>query len=84
MHGVFLIVKEEGVSRKGIFKGIEASITREILYSSRFAVYDPIKKMLGETDPKTTPMFKKFLSGGLVGLICSNFAIPMDIMKTKM
>ena len=72
------------MSRKGIFKGIEASITREILYSSRFAVYEPVKKVLGETDPKTTPMWKKFLSGGIVGILCGSLVVPVDIMKTKM
>ena len=39
---------------------------------------------MGETDPKTTPMWKKFASGGLVGLLFSSIAIPADIMKVKM
>lgn len=43
-----------------------------------------MKKLMGETDPKTTPMWKKFVSGGLVGLLFSSLAIPADIMKVKM
>ena len=39
MQGVFLIVKEEGVGRKGIFKGIEANVAKELLYSSRLVMY---------------------------------------------
>ena len=84
MQGVFLIAKEEGIGRKGIFKGIEASVARELLYSSRFVIYEPIKKVMGETDPKSTPMWKKFVSGGVAGLLCSGLANPADIMRTKM
>ena len=85
MQGVFLIIKEEGAGRKGIFKGIEASILREAVYSSlKFGMYEPIKRMMGETDPRTTPMWKKFASGGLAGLLCSVMANPTDIIKVRM
>ena len=84
MQGVFLIVKEEGVGRKGIYKGIEASLAREQLYASRFVMYEPLKKVMGETDPKNTPMSKKYISGAIAGFLCSALANPADLLKTKM
>ena len=39
---------------------------------------------MGATDPKTTPMWKKFASGALAGLIGSGLANPADLLKTRM
>lgn len=84
VHGMFKIVSEEGVSR-GIMKGITPSLLREASYSTcRLGLYEPIKLFLGETDPKTTPTWKRFTSGAMAGLLGSGFANPLDLIKTRM
>jgi len=50
----------------------------------RLGLYEPIKRALGATDPKTTPMWKKFTSGALAGLIGSGICNPADLLKTRM
>ena len=42
---------------------------RELSYSTfRIGLYEPIKvRVLGETDPKTTPFWKRFVAGALAG-----------------
>ena len=84
-HALHLIISQEGFGRKGIFKGIEASSMREASYSSlRLGLYEPIKKFFGETDPKNTPIWIKYVSGGLAGMCGSGFANPVDLLKTRM
>jgi hypothetical protein len=71
--------------RYGIYKGIEASMVREASYSTlRLGLYEPAKRWLGATDPKTTPMWKKFLSGAIAGLVGSALANPADLIKIRM
>lgn len=84
-HGIMVIVKEEGLSRRGLYKGIEASALREASYSTlRLGMYEPIKRMMGATDPKNTPIWKKYVSGALAGLTGSGLANPADLIKTRM
>ena len=41
---MFVIAREEGAGRKGLFKGAEASTIRSLLYSgARLGMYEPIK-----------------------------------------
>lgn len=85
VHGIITIAREEGVNRRGLYKGIEASAMREASYSTlRLGLYEPIKRQMGATDPKNTPIWKKFLSGALAGLIGSALANPADLIKTRM
>ena len=84
-HGLYLISKQEGFGRTGIYKGIEASSMREASYSTlRLGLYEPIKRCFGANDPKNTPFWVKFASGALAGMLGSGFANPVDLLKTKM
>tara|TARA_B110000285_G_C15035763_1_gene569165 strand:- start:386 stop:625 length:240 start_codon:yes stop_codon:yes gene_type:complete len=76
--------QEEGF-RFGICKGLLSLIFRELAYSTfRIGLYSPIKvRLLGETDPKTTPFWKRFLAGALAGGIGSMIAQPVDLVKTR-
>ena len=84
VKGIFVIYTEEGL-RRGVYKGIEASMMREGTYSTlRLGLYEPIKRAMGAEDPKTTPVWKKFASGAVSGLIGSAVANPADLLKTRM
>jgi hypothetical protein len=84
-HCLYLISTQEGFGRAGIYKGIEASSIREASNSTlRLGLYEPIKRYLGATDPKNTPLWVKFTSGALAGMIGSGVANPVDLLKTKM
>lgn len=76
--------QEEGF-RFGICKGLLSLVLRELAYSTfRIGLYSPIKVgVLGETDPKTTPFWKRFLAGALAGGIGSMIAQPVDLVKTR-
>lgn len=78
-----MIVKNEGVS--GLYKGILPSMLREMTYSSmRLGLYEPIKYLFGEKDPKTTPFLTKVISGGASGVIGASFTTPFDVLKVRM
>ena len=79
------ILQEEGIGKRGIYKGFSASILREGTYSGmRLGFYEPFKRLLGATDPKSTPLWLRFTAGGLAGLFGSGIAKPADILKTRM
>jgi len=78
-----VVVRDEGAM--GLYKGMSAAALREMSYSSlRFGLYEPFKRMLGATDPKNTPVWKKFLSGAAAGIIGSGIANPTDVLKVRM
>ena len=82
ISGINLIVKEEGL-RFGIYKGIEGALMRESVYSTlRLGLYEPIKRMTGET--KESGFMFKFMAGSLSGLIGSGLANPADLLKIRM
>ena len=57
---------------------------REASYSTiRLGAFEPIKKMLGETDKRTTPTWIRFLAGSLAGGIGATVAQPVDLLKTR-
>ena len=44
MHGVYKIGKQEGVGKRGLFKGVEASMANALAFSAMsLALYEPIK-----------------------------------------
>jgi solute carrier family 25 protein 14/30 len=47
-------------------------------------MYEPFKKMLGDTDPKNTPIHIKLIAGSLSGSIGSFLAMPSDVLKVRM
>jgi hypothetical protein len=58
---------------------------REAVYSSiRLGLYEPFKIMLGETDPKHTPLWMKFAAGSLSGAVGSVIGNPFDTLKVRM
>lgn len=78
-----MVLKHEGI--KGIYKGYSASFIRESVYSSlRMGLYEPFKVMLGETDPKHTPLWLKFCAGSLSGFVGSVIGNPTDVLKVRM
>ena len=82
IQGIYIIQKEEGL-RRGVYKGIEASCLREGTYSTlRLGLYEPIKTFIG-ADQKGSPIWKKFTSGAMAGMIGSAIANPADLFKTR-
>lgn len=78
-----LIAKEEGLN--GIYKGLSGSLLREGTYSAmRLGFYEPCKRLLGETDPSKTPVWKRLLGGAMAGFVASGIANPADLLKTRM
>ena len=81
--GGYLVLRNEGI--RGLYKGITASWMREGSYSAiRLGLYEPFKAVLGETDPKTTPLWMKFAAGSMAGAVGSLFGNPFDLMKIRM
>lgn len=84
-HGIQRIFKEEGV--RGLLKGMEASMIREVTYSGmRIGGYEPIRKLLsapGKNPADTNPLVKLF-SALMSGAIGSAIANPLDLIKTRM
>uniref|UniRef100_A0A6U4ULH9 Mitochondrial carrier protein n=3 Tax=Hemiselmis andersenii TaxID=464988 RepID=A0A6U4ULH9_HEMAN len=82
-HGGLYLYQHEGVA--GLYKGITAAALREMSYSSlRFGLYEPFKRMLGETDPSKTELWVKFTAGALAGIAGSALANPTDVLKVRM
>lgn len=87
VSGALIIMKEEGLV--GWAKGLNASMIREVTYSSvRMGAYEPIRNLLTpkqDHDDKKIPInpFVKFsaalISGGTGAAICN----PLDLVKIK-
>ena len=81
-HSIMLIYRNEGISC--VYKGLCAAMIREVIYSSlRVGLYEPIKRMFGETDPAHTPFWKKLLSGATAGTLASSLCTPLDLIKVR-
>lgn len=62
------IVKQEGF--RGLYKGLVASIMREVGYSGiRLGAYEHVKEALGGTDKRNTPLHIKVAAGALTGSV---------------
>jgi hypothetical protein len=82
-HAGSVLFREEGV--QGLYRGIGASLCREMSYSGiRMGLYEPAKQMLGATDPAQTPFLLKILSGAITGATGSILANPFDLAKVRM
>ncbi|KAL1305175.1 hypothetical protein AAFC00_002096 [Neodothiora populina] len=83
MFGMFVhIYKDHGIG--GLYKGISASLLRQITYSTtRFAVYEKLKQMDQAKNEKTSFGKLVFISSisGFAGSIVGN---PADIMNVRM
>ena len=76
------IIKYEGIS--GLFKGVDACIARQMVYSgTRFGMYDIFKKSLDEKDNKIS-MTSKILCAAFAGSIGSFVANPGDLVLVRM
>ena len=77
------LIRREGLS--GLYRGIAASVLRELSYSGlRMGLYEPTKQLLGATDPSNTSLGLKVLSGALTGCFGSALANPLDLIKVRM
>lgn len=83
LKGAQKIFRDEGF--RGLAKGIEPSMLREISYSSvRMGAYEPIRVMLSDdTDPTMTSPAIKFLSALISGGVGAAMANPFDLVKTQ-
>jgi len=78
VRGINYIIHNEGFT--SLYKGLGSSIMREGTYSTlRLGLYEPFKELLGATDPKHTPVWKKFLAGLLSGSAGALVANPLDL-----
>ena len=81
--GAYRILSDEGI--RGWYRGITASLMRELLYGGiRLGAYEPIKELYGATDPAHTPLWKKIAAGATSGMIGSAIANPCDLVKIRM
>ena len=68
LRGLVIIVREEGIG--GLYKGLAPALLREGSYSAlRMGLYEPIKELLGATDPANTPLYLKIIAGGSAGAL---------------
>ncbi|XP_019627253.1 PREDICTED: mitochondrial substrate carrier family protein ucpB-like [Branchiostoma belcheri] len=83
VRGSVTIAKDEGI--RGLYKGVFPSILREASYSTiRLGSYEPMKELLGATDPAHTPLWKKIIAGATSGAIGSSIATPTDLVKVRL
>jgi len=83
LRGIGRIVLDEGVA--GLYKGLTPSLLREGTYSTlRMGGYDVMKDFLGAKDPRTAPLWKKFIAGMTAGAIGAAIANPTDLVKVRM
>lgn len=77
------LASSEGLT--GMYRGISASLCREMSYSGiRLGLYEPTKQMLGSTDTAHTPLTVKVLAGAITGCCGSALANPLDLVKVRM
>ncbi|KAF0685266.1 Aste57867_22810 [Aphanomyces stellatus] len=83
IQGSKTIMAAEGV--RGFYKGVAASVLRDGFYSGiRLGAYEPMKELLGATDPSHTPLHLKVIAGAITGAFGSALANPTDLVKVRM
>ncbi|ETV91611.1 hypothetical protein H310_13861 [Aphanomyces invadans] len=81
--GGHTILRTEGW--RGFYKGLTASLMRDGFYSGiRLGAYEPVKELLGATDPSSTPLYMKITAGAITGSFGSALANPTDLIKVRM
>ena len=81
---MYVIAREEGIGRRGLMKGIEASSLRLFCYcSTKFGLYEPIKDALGASDKENTPFYVRFAAGALAGGIATAVFNPFELIKVQ-
>jgi dicarboxylate transporter 10 len=83
MMGMFVhIFKHEGIP--GLYKGLSASLLRQITYSTtRFGVYEELKHYF--TTPSTTPGFFTLMGMASISGVLGGFAgNPADVLNVRM
>jgi len=50
----------------------------------RMGFYEPVKELLGATDPNNTPLYLKVCAGAITGAVGSSLANPCDLVKVRM
>jgi len=77
------VLRTEGAG--GLYRGLQASLLREMSYSGiRMGLYEPAKQLLGATDPTSTSLGLKVAAGALTGATGSILANPLDLVKVRM
>jgi len=69
----------------GFYRGIRASLCREMSYSGiRMGLYEPAKQLLSASDAKSTSLALKVSAGAITGATGSVLANPFDLVKVRM
>jgi Mitochondrial carrier protein len=78
------VVRHEGLG--GLYKGMSASALREMTFSgTRFAVYEPLRRLLGGSDSaKETSHWHRILAGLASGAISATIWNPTDVLKVRL
>eukprot|EP00123_Amoebidium_parasiticum_P016249 comp23354_c0_seq1/m.38569 comp23354_c0_seq1/g.38569 ORF comp23354_c0_seq1/g.38569 comp23354_c0_seq1/m.38569 type:complete len:293 (-) comp23354_c0_seq1:461-1339(-) len=78
-----MVVTTEGIG--GLYKGLTASLLRQVMYSTtRFATYDIFKEMFESGDGAPLPFYKKVASAALAGSIGGFAGCPADVTNVRM
>merc|ERR1719159_1497741 len=77
------IFQQEGLP--GLFKGVTASLLRQLLYSgTRFGVYDITKDVLGDTPENPLPLYLKVPASLFAGAVGAYIGNPGDLVMVRM
>jgi hypothetical protein len=80
--GIMKLYREEGL--QGTCKGMNATILRELLYSSiRMGAYEPIRTLLHPDNSQPASPAVKYFSSLLSGGIGATLANPTDLLKVN-
>ncbi|PAA86916.1 hypothetical protein BOX15_Mlig010689g2, partial [Macrostomum lignano] len=83
IRGLATVVRNEGL--RGLYKGVVPSMMRDGGYGAiRVGLYEPVKRLFGETDPANFSLWKKICSGAVTGVLGSAVATPTDLVKVRM
>merc|ERR1712141_619314 len=82
---LYRIGKKEGLP--GWYRGITASLMREMIYSSlRFGLYEPFRDFyarLGPTESTSYRVFSRVIAGCTAGGLAAAIATPTELLKVR-
>uniref|UniRef100_A0A3B5M761 Solute carrier family 25 member 10b n=1 Tax=Xiphophorus couchianus TaxID=32473 RepID=A0A3B5M761_9TELE len=77
------VVKNDGVL--ALYSGLSASLCRQITYSlTRFAIYETVRDMMGNTGKGPMPFYQKVLLGAFGGFTGGFVGTPSDLVNVRM